>query len=327
MPKALRCHAFGGPETLMYEEIPALKPGAGQVLVSVKAAAVNFPDTLIIQGKYQYKPDFPFCPGAEISGVVAEVGAGVNSWSVGDAVFGQMPLPYGGFREEVVLEAESIFKLPGGMGFDVAAAFGAAYGTAYYALHTRGQLRPGETLLVLGAAGGVGLAAVELGKLLGATVIAAASSSQKRALCLTHGASHVIDYSTKDLRAEIKRLTGGRGVDVVLDPVGGAYAEAAIRSCTWGGRYLVVGFASGAIPTVPTNILLLKGASAVGVFWSGFAHHAPEACRQQLGELSDWVSRGMLAPRISHRYPLSRGAEALKLIAEREAQGKVILMP
>lgn len=327
MPKALVCHAYGDPESLVYEDVPRPKLGSKQVLVSVKAAGVNFPDTLIIQGKYQFKPDFPFSPGAEVSGVVLAVGAGVSSFAVGDAVFAQMPLPYGGFREEVALDADTVFKLPECMGFDVAAAFGAAYCTAYYALHTCGKLRRGETLLVLGAAGGVGLAAVELGRMLGAKVIAAASSPQKRSLCLVHGASQVIDYAANDLRTEINHLTGGKGVDVVLDPVGGRYAEPAIRSCAWGARYLVVGFASGTIPKIPTNLLLLKGVSAVGVFWSGFAKRAPEECRQQMEQLSNWVSSGRLKPRISHRFPLAHGAEALRLVAERKAQGKVLLLP
>ncbi len=322
--KALLCKAYGAPDSLVLEDVPTPKPGPNQLLVSVKAAGVNFPDVLIIQGKYQYKPQMPFSPGSEMAGVIKEVGAGVTEFKVGDAV--QANTTYGSFAEEMVIDAARATKLPAGMDLTVAAAFGLTYGTSYHALKDRGQLKAGETLLVLGAAGGVGLAAVELGKLMGATVIAAASSDDKLETCKRFGAAHVINYASEDLRAGIKRITGGKGIDVVYDPVGGAFAEPAFRDMAWGGRYLVVGFAAGDIPRLPLNLALLKGASIVGVFWGAFTEKESAANRANLRQLTEWVVAGKLKPLVSATYPLARAAQALNDMAERKVQGKVVVV-
>lgn len=325
MPKALLCKAFGPPDALVFEEVAPRRAAAGQVVVAVKAAAVNFPDTLIIEGKYQFRPEPPFSPGAEIAGVVQSVGEGVTA-KVGDPVLAQMPLPFGGFAEEVVLDESALIPLPSGMDFTLAAAFGATYGTAYHALRDRGQVGPGETLLVLGAAGGVGLAAVELGRRMGARVIAAASSDAKLATCRDYGAAETINYETQDLRAELRRLTNDRGVDVVVDPVGGRFAEPALRAMAWGGRYLVLGFASGEIPKLPANLTLLKGCAVVGVFWSGFIKHNPAASRAEMAELAKWVATGELKPLVSATYPMAQGGTALSDMLARKVQGKVVLL-
>ena len=326
MPKALICRAWGPPETLTIEDIPSPVAGPGQVVVSVRAAALNFPDTLIIQGKYQFKPSPPFSPGAEISGVIKQTGPGVGNLRAGDAVFAQMPSPYGGFAEEVLLDAGAIMPLVPGMDFVAAAAFGAAYGTSYHALRDRAALKTGETLLVLGAAGGIGLASIELGRRMGARVIAAASSEDKLATCRRYGAAETINYETEDLRAAIRRLTGDRGVDVVCDPVGGRFAEPALRGMARNGRYLVVGFTAGEIPRIPLNLALLKECAIVGVFWSGFLRNQPEEGRAEMLELSRWVAAGELKPLVSATYPLERGADALSDMLARKIQGKAVLL-
>jgi len=326
MARALLCKAFGPPDALVFEDVAPRQAGAGQVVVAVKAAAVNFPDTLIIQGKYQFRPEPPFSPGAEVAGVVQSVGDGVSSAKVGDPVLAQMPLPYGGFAEEVVLDEGALIPLPDGMNFTLAAAFGATYGTAYHALRDRGQVKRGETVLVLGAAGGVGLAAVELGRRMGARVIAAASSDAKLARCREYGAAETINYETQDLRAELRRLTSDKGVDVVVDPVGGRFAEPALRAMAWGGRYLVLGFASGEIPKLPANLTLLKGCAIVGVFWSGFIKHNPAASRAEMADLARWVAAGELKPLVSATYPMAQGGTALSDMLARKVQGKVVLL-
>lgn len=322
--KAVICKAYGPPESLVVEELEPLQAGAGQVVVSVKACGVNFPDTLIIQGKYQFKPPLPFSPGSEIAGIVKEVGPGVTSVKVGDPVI--VFTGHGGFAEEVVAEASQLIPMPPQVDFPLAASFVLAYGTSHYALKGRAQLQPGETLLVLGAAGGVGLAAVELGKAMGARVLAAASSADKLEICRQYGADEVINYTSEDLRERIKTLTNGEGVDVVYDPVGGAYAEPALRGMAWGGRYLVVGFTTGEIPRIPLNLTLLKGCSIVGVFWGSFTAREPQRNQEYLSELFAWLQAGKVKPLISAKYPLERAPEALRDMMERKVKGKVVLV-
>lgn len=322
--KAVLCKAYGPPESLVVEEIEPLKPGPGQVVISVKACGVNFPDTLIIEGKYQFKPEMPFSPGGEVAGVVKEVGEGVEGTSVGKRVIAFTG--WGGFAEEVLVEAEKLIPIPEEMDFVTASAFVMVYGTSHYALKDRAKLRPGETLLVLGAAGGVGLAAVELGKAMGARVIAAASSDEKLAICRQHGADEGINYSSEDLKERIKTLSKGKGVDVIYDPVGGAYSEAALRGMAWEGRYLVVGFAAGDIPRIPLNLTLLKGCSIVGVFWGSFTTRDPLRNQEHLRELMSWFLSGKLQPRISATYPMERAADALNDMRARKITGKAVLL-
>jgi len=323
--KAVVCKQYGPPESLTFEELPSPRPGPGEVVVSVKAASVNFPDVLIIQNKYQYKPPLPFSPGSELAGVVKEVGADVEGCKPGDKVIAFTT--YGAFAEEVKTEASRLLPMPEGMDFPSAAAFLLTYGTSDHALRDRGALRAGETLLVLGAAGGVGLAAVEIGKALGARVIACASSAEKLAVCRQHGADAVIDYAAEDLRERIKILTDGRGVDVVYDPVGGPYTEPAFRSVAWRGRLLVVGFAAGDIPKLPLNLALLKGAAVVGVFWGDFARREPRRFAESVRRLAGWYREGKLHPHVSQTLPLARAADALKLMAARQVKGKIVLTP
>ena len=321
--KAVLCKQYGPPETLVVEELPSPRAGPGEAVVSVKAASVNFPDVLIIQNKYQFKPPLPFSPGSELAGVVKEVGVGVSSVRPGDRVMAFTT--YGAFAEEVKTEAARLLPIPDGMDFNSAAAFVLTYGTSDHALRDRGALRAGETLLVLGAAGGVGLAAIEIGKALGARVIACASSDEKLAVCREHGADATINYAAEDLRERIKSLTEGRGVDVIYDPVGGAYSEPAFRSIAWRGRLLVVGFAAGEIPKLPLNLALLKGASVVGVFWGDFARREPKAFAGSIAQLGLWFREGKLHPHVSKIYPLEKAADALRLMAARQVKGKVVL--
>jgi NADPH2:quinone reductase len=321
--KAVLCKRYGPPSDLVVEDVPSPQPGKGQVLVAVHAAGVNFPDTLIIQGKYQFKPELPFSPGGEVAGIVRAVGPGVTGIAVGDRVIAATT--WGGYAEEVVAEAKRIIPMPDGMDFDTAATFVLTYGTSHHALKDRAALQPGETLLVLGAAGGVGLAAVELGKAMGARVIAAASSDDKLATCREHGADETINYASEDLRERIKALTDGRGVDVVYDPVGGDLSEPALRSMAWNGRFLVVGFAAGSIPSIPLNLALLKGCAIVGVFWGAFTRNEPRRNEANLQELLAWFKAGKVRPHISARYPLERAADALRDVMERKVKGKVVL--
>jgi len=323
--KALLCKAWGGPETLVLEDLPSPRPAPGEVVIDVKAAGVNFPDVLIIQNKYQVKPPLPFAPGAELAGVVKEVGAGVSAFAPGDRVIA-MPA-WGAFAEECAVRADRVIRMPAGLDFATAAAFTLTYGTSWHALQDRGRLQAGETLLVLGAAGGVGLAALEIGKALGARVIAAASSAGKLAVCRAHGADETIDYATEDLRARLKAIVGEKGVDVVYDPVGGAYAEAAIRSTGWRGRYLIVGFAAGEIPRIPLNLMLLKGSSLVGVYWGEWTRREPAAAAAAMAELLGWLAEGKLKPLLSGRYPLARAGEALLALAGRQVAGKLVVEP
>ena len=321
--KAIRCKEFGLPSTLVLEEIDSLKAGAKEVVVQVKACGINFPDTLIIQGLYQYKPELPFTPGSDIAGIVKEIGEGVKHLAVGDAVFGFVQ--HGGLAEEVVVPSNACFRKPEKMDFPVAASFMMAYGTSYHALKDRAKLAKGETLLVLGASGGVGLAAVELGKLMGAKVIAAASTDEKLELCKEYGADEIINYTKQDLRSMIKELTNNRGVDVVYDPIGGDYSEAALRGTAWNGRFLVVGFATGTIPKMPLNLPLLKGASIVGVFWGGFATKDPKANMENTMTLMKWHEAGKLKPHIHKMYPLEDTSKALQEMMDRKVKGKLVV--
>ena len=323
--RAVLCEQFGPPETLVVKEVPDPVPGAGEVVVDVAGCGVNFPDVLIIQDKYQFKPELPFSPGGEIAGTVRSVGAGVDGLAVGDRVIAT--LGWGGMAEQVVVPAASAIPVPDGVDLVHAAGFLLAHGTSHYALADRGRLQAGETLLVLGAAGGVGLAAVELGALLGARVIAAASTDEKLELCRRQGAAELINYSTEDLRGRIKELTDGRGVDVCYDPVGGAFSEPALRSMAWNGRFLVVGFAAGDIPKIPLNLPLLKGCSVVGVFWGAFTGREPERNAANLRLLLDWLAEGKLAPHVSATFPLDQAAAAIEELAERRATGKVVVTP
>ena len=323
--RAIRCHQYGPPESLVLENLPDLHPGPGEVVIDVRAASVNFPDVLVIQNKYQNKPDLPFTPGAEFAGVVREVGANVKHLRVGMRVAAYTA--QGAFAEQAIAAESAFMPLPDAIDFASAAAITLAYGTSHHAVVDRGALLKGETMLVLGAAGGVGLAAVEIGKALGARVIAAASSADKLALCREHGADATIDYSSENLRDRIKELTGGQGPDVIYDPVGGEYAEPAFRSIGWRGRYLVVGFANGEIPKLPLNLALLKGASIVGVFWGQHIQREPELARAGFEQIFGWIKEGQLRPHVTKRYSLDQTAEALNDMASRRVSGKIVIEP
>ena len=321
--KAVVCNEWGPPDSLCVETKPEPQPNAGEVLVDIMAAGVNFPDVLIIQNKYQFRPELPFTPGNELAGLVRAVGEGVEGFKFGDRVFGYVP--QGAFGEQLAVSADALFKMNDLMDFDGAAAFTLTYGTSYHALVDRAQLKAGETLLVLGAAGGVGLAAVEIGKAVGARVIAAASTDEKLAICRAHGADDVINYSSEDLRAGIKRTTNGHGPDVIYDPVGGDYTEAAFRSIGWRGRYLVIGFANGEIPKLPLNLPLLKGASVVGVFWGDFVRREPQANAAAMRELIQWHFEGRVRPHVSATYALADVPLALNDMATRKVTGKIVI--
>lgn len=323
--KALLCREFGPEANMKVEEIetPSLKPG--HVLVDVKAGGLNFPDLLCVRGQYQFKPDLPFVPGTEGAGVVAELGEGVEGFAVGDRVM--FNTPTGAFAEKAVLPAQSLTKFPDAMSFEAAAGLTIVYGTSYHALKQRAELKPGQTLLVLGAAGGVGLATVELGKAMGAKVIAAASSDEKLAVCREHGADETINYAREDLKARIKELTGGKGVDVIYDPVGGDYTEAAFRGIAFGGKHLVIGFAAGDIPKLPLNLALLKVASVVGVFWGAWAGAMPGEHAKNMQEIFDMFEAGKIRPHVAQTFALKDFLEAFDTLSGRRAIGKVVLVP
>jgi NADPH:quinone reductase len=323
--KAVLCSRFGGPDDLEIRDIPPPVAGAGEAVVAVRAAALNFFDTLLIAGKYQLKPPFPFSPASEFAGVVDSVGSGVTALAPGDRVVGSMGS--GAAREHVAVKVERLVQLPDRLDFDRAAGLTVTYGTTVHALKDRAQLKPGETLAVLGAAGGTGLAAIELGKLMGARVIACASSADKLAFARRHGADETVNYGEEDLKEALRRVTDGRGVDVIYDPVGGPYAEAAIRSIAWGGRFLVIGFAAGEIPKLPLNLVLLKGCDVRGVFWGQFTERHPEKHRANMAELMQWCADGKLSAHVHAVYPLEQIADALKELADRKAMGKILLRP
>jgi NADPH2:quinone reductase len=323
--KAILCNRFGGPDDLEFADLPDPAPGPGEVVVAIKAAALNFFDTLLIAGKYQMKPPFPFSPASEFAGVIESVGAGVTNLSPGDRVLG-----YGGFgaaREKIAISAQRVVKIPDTLDFDRAAGITVIYGTTLHALKDRAKLKSGETLAVLGASGGTGLAAIEIGKLMGARVIACASSDDKLAFCRERGADDVINYAKEDVKEGLRRVTAGKGVDVIYDPVGGSYAEAALRAIAWGGRFLVIGFAAGEIPKIPLNLALLKGCDIVGVFWGAFIERDRQGHQANMAELVRWADAGKISAHVHAVYPLAETPAALKAIAERKVMGKVILRP
>ncbi|WP_027896480.1 NADPH:quinone oxidoreductase family protein [Zestomonas thermotolerans] len=321
--KAVLCKAFGPADSLVLEEVASPVPKPSEVLIDIHAAGVNFPDTLIIEGKYQFKPPFPFSPGGEAAGVVAAVGDKVRHLKPGDRVIALTG--WGSFAEQIAVSAERVLPIPASLDFTTAAAFGMTYGTSMHALRQRAALQAGETLLVLGASGGVGLAAVEIGKALGARVIAAASSAEKLAVARAAGADELLNYAEEDLRERLKALTGGQGVDVVYDPVGGQLSEPAFRSLGWNGRHLVIGFASGSIPALPANLPLLKGAALVGVFWGAFVARQPQDNLANFQQLFRWHAEGRLKPLISQTYPLEHASEAIARLAARQALGKLVV--
>lgn len=322
--RAVLCKTYGPPETLVVEDLPDPVPGAGEVVVKVAAIGLNFFDNLIIKNMYQVKPALPFSPGSEFAGTIAAVGAGV-SMPVGARVAGF--LPYGAARSHVVAPASAVAPIPPGVSDAQAAGLIVTYGTTIHALKDRAKLQAGETLAVLGAAGGVGLAAVELGKAMGARVIACASSADKLAFCKAHGADEGIDYSSEDLKERLRALTDGKGPDVIYDPVGDRYAEPALRAIGWEGRFLVIGFAGGEIPKIPLNLTLLKSCDIRGVFWGEFARRNPAANAANLFQVAQWALQKKLSLHVHATYPLERVADALNEIATRKAKGKVILTP
>ncbi|CTQ56667.1 Alcohol dehydrogenase [Roseibium album] len=323
--KACLCKTLGPPSNLVIEEIPDPEIGRSSVVVRVKACALNFFDTLIIQGKYQFKPDGPFSPGAEFAGVVEAVGPEVTAFAVGDRVMGYVR--WGAAREKVVAEQGDLVSLPEGVSFEIAAGLTVTYGTTLHAYLDRADLKPGETVAVLGASGGVGQAAVEIASIMGAKVIACASSEEKLAFARSLGAEQSVDYSRQPLKETLKELTAGKGVNVVYDPVGGELSEQALRATAWEGRFLVIGFAAGEIPKIPLNLLLLKGCDLRGVFWGEALTRDPEGHKNNMVQLLQWVQEGKLKPHIHAVYPLEKTAEALEEIAARRVRGKVILKP
>ena len=329
--KALLCKEFGPPETLSYEDVddPVISPG--KVIVDIYSASVNFPDVLIIENKYQFKPSLPFSPGGEASGIISEIGEGVDGFIVGDRVI--VSAGWGCFVEKILVDPSALTSIPDSMDFDTAASFLMTYGTSHHALKDRADLKKGDSLLVLGAAGGVGLAAVEIGNAIGAHVIAAASTEEKVQICRDHGAKDGLVYKTgsldrdeqKSLSNQIKDLTAGLGANVIYDPVGGDYAEPSLRAIAWEGRYLVVGFAAGYIPKIPLNLALLKGCQIVGVFWGAFKAQFQDQHNDNVADLLKMYDDGHLKPHISGVYDLSNGAKAIKDLAERKAKGKIVV--
>jgi len=317
------CEEPVGPAALRWANLPRPEPSPGEVRVAIRAASLNFPDLLIVQGRYQHKPPLPFVPGAELAGIVDAVGAGVEGLRTGDRVAAFCGT--GGFATHACVPASAVVPIPPGMDFETAAAFVLTYGTSHHALVDRAALQPHETVLVLGAAGGVGTAAIQIAKAVGARVIAGASSEAKRRRCLELGADAVLDTTADDLRAAIKSLSGDRGPDVVFDPVGGALAEPVFRSIAWRGRHLVIGFAQGGIPALPWNLALLKGASIVGVFWGDFARREPTSNARALAELAAWHAQGLVSPVIHQRLPMTELKQAFDTLARREVIGKLVL--
>lgn len=323
--KALVCHKFGPIENLRVEEVSAPVAGPGQLLVAVKAASINFPDALMVQGRYQVKPTLPFTPGAEMAGVVLAAGSGVDSFRPGDRVMATCGM--GAFAEQCLADVAQTVPLLAGMDFATGASFLLAYGTALHALVTIGKLAPGESILILGAAGGVGVAGIEIAKIIGAKVIAAASSAEKLAMARRAGADETVDYTQPEWRRQVEALTSGRGVDVVYDPVGGPYSESALRATGWRGRYLVVGFASGEIPKLPINLALLKERALLGVFWGEAMRRDRVQGKADMAQLGQWFLDGKLHPPVTERVPLSVAAAAMERMATRRAMGKIVVLP
>ncbi len=321
--RAVLCKEWGGPEKLMVEDIPSPAIKDGSVRIAVQAAGINFADLLLISGQYQEKPAFPFTPGMECSGMVTEVGAGVSSLKAGDRVMALTGT--GAYAEEVVIDANRVYKIPNKMDFISAAGFPVAYGTSHGAFDWRAHLQPGEWLLVFGAAGGVGLTAVEIGKAMGAHVIACANSPEKLAIAKAHGADHLIDYSHGDIREGVKLLTGGRGADVVYDPVGGDAFDSSLRCIAWGGRIIIIGFASGRIPQAPANILLVKNIDVIGFYWGSYQARKPQLLRDSYAKLLRWFEEGKLKPHVSRHFDLKDATPAMELLRQRKSTGKVVL--
>ena len=321
--RAVLCKQWGGPERLVVEDVPPASMKEGSVRIAVHAAGINFADLLLISGQYQEKPPFPFTPGMEIAGVVTEVSAGVNTIKAGDRVMALCGT--GGYTEELVIDAQRVFRIPDAMDFPTAAGFPVTYGTSHGAFDWRAHLQPSEWLLVHGAAGGVGLTAVEIGKVMGARVIACASSAEKLEIARQHGADALIDYSREDLRERVKSITGGHGADVIYDPVGGDVFDASLRSIAWGGRLIIIGFASGKISQIPANILLVKNIDVIGFYWGSHQARKPELLRNSYTQLLRWFEEGKLKPHVSHQMDISEVAQAMNLLRERKSTGKVVL--
>jgi NADPH2:quinone reductase len=321
--RAVLCQEWGGPEKLILADVPPPPMRDSAVRIRVHAAGVNFADLLLIAGQYQEKPGFPFIPGAEAAGVVIETGARVTGFEPGDRVMALTGL--GAFAEEAMVDAPRVLRIPDSMDFAAAAGFPVAYGTSHGALEWRAHLQAGEWLLVTGAAGGVGLTAVEIGKAMGARVIACAGSAEKLAIAREHGADHLIDYSREDLRERVKSITGGRGADVIYDPVGGDVFDACLRSIAWSGRIIIIGFAAGRVSQVPANIVLVKNIDVIGFYWGSYQKHNPELLRRSFQQLFRWFEEGKLRPHISHRLPLAQAGDALMLLQQRQSTGKVVL--
>lgn len=323
--RVVLCKEWGSPQTLVTDDVPAQPLRDGAVRIQVHAAGVNFADLLLISGQYQEKPAFPFTPGAEAAGVITEIGARVNGLKSGDRVMALTGL--GAFAEEAVVDAARVLPIPDSMSFPLAAAFPVAYGTSHGALEWRARLRPGEWLLVTGAAGGVGLTAVEIGKAIGARVIACAGSAEKLAIAQEHGADHLIDYSKEDLRERVKAITGGHGADVVYDPVGGDVFDASLRCIAWGGRIVIIGFAAGRVSQIPANIALVKNIDIIGFYWGSYQSHNPDLLRSSFAQLFRWFGEGMLRPHVSHQLSLDQAPAALEMLRQRKSTGKVVLLP
>jgi NADPH2:quinone reductase len=321
--RAVICKEWGGPEKLTVEDIPSPPLRDGAVRIAISAAGLNFADLLIISGQYQEKPALPFTPGAEIAGIITAVGTGVKDFKPGDRVMALTSL--GGFAEEAVVDAGRVIRIPDGMDFPSAAGFAVAYGTSHGALQWRAHLQPGEWLLVFGAAGGVGLTAVEIGKAMGAHVIACAAGPEKLEVAQKHGAEHGIDYSREDIRERVKAITGGRGANVIYDPVGGDAFEAGLRSIAWNGRIIIIGFAAGRIPQIPANIVLVKNIDVIGFYWGSYQSRKPELLRSSFPQLFQWFEEGKLKPHVSHQFDLNDAAKALELLRDRKSTGKVVL--
>lgn len=323
--KAVLCESFGPPENLVIKDVDSLVPESDEVIIEVKASGLNFPDTLIIEGKYQFQPEMPFSPGGEVAGVAKAVGDKVSHVKVGDRVMAGTG--WGGFAEEVRGKASNVFPIPEGISFVQAAATMMTFGTSYHALVNRAELKAGETLMVLGAAGGVGTAAIQIGKALGAKVIAAASSDDKLDYCKTLGADMTINYSKEDLKEAAKQLTESKGVDVIYDPIGDRFTEPALRAIAWKGRYLVVGFAAGEIPKIPLNLPLLKGCSIVGVFWGGFFRNEPSTNADNFRTIVKWLLEGKVEARVHKEYKLEDVAMAMKELTNKQVKGKIVFVP
>ncbi len=323
--KAILCQGFGTPDDLVLADIVEPVAGPGEIVADVEAIGLNFFDTLIIAGKYQTKPPFPFSPGGEFAGVVAAVGPEVSGLETGDRVMGYTN--FNAARERTAVAADKVVKMPDGLDFERAAALTITYGTAYHALEHRAHMQPNETLAVLGAAGGVGAAAVELGRIMGARVIACVSSEEKLDFARAHGAHHAVNYATEDLRSALRHAGGDHGIDVVFDPVGGPYSEPALRSLAWGGRHLVIGFAAGEIPKIPLNVVLLKGCAVLGVYWGAWVRHDTGQYRAALARLAHWCAQGKLSCHIQRTYPLAETPGALKALADRSVMGKLVVKP